>query len=424
MLQGKVRYYDDAKPVIVGYDAVSPLGIDMQTQWERASSGESGIGPLTRFPLRAGFPVTIAGEVGDVDVESYPFLKSRDMALWTSPVFKYSLLVVHRALKKSGIEITPAISPRIAITFSSAIGGLDALIHADRLMVAREKLPHPFTNPNSCINMVGGKISIMTGATGPIMSTITACATGCASMITGAMFIQLGMADVVICGAVDFPLVETIVGGFATMNGTYKPKEGQPLEPPEKASRPFSIHRRGFVVSEGAGCIIIASREFVQRHGLHACIEMTGWAMTADAHHFVAPNLETVSRCIAQSIAHAGLGPEDIDAVNAHGTSTKIGDKIESDALQSVFHRHVPPVSANKSQIGHAMGSSSAVEIILAMEGMLHDTLLPTINYRPDPAIDLDCVPEGARKLKQEHVLKNAFGFGGCNACMVLRRIT
>jgi len=411
------------RPVILGYDAVSPLGIDMKTQWDRAARGASGIGVLNRFPLREGFPVKIAGQVEDIDTSAYPFLKSRDMALWTSPVFSHAMLVVHRALAKSGIEITDDIAPRVAITFSSAIGGLDAVIRADRMWISGGKLPHPFTNANSCINMVGGKISILTGATGPITSTITACATGSTSMIIGALFIEQGMADVVICGAVDFPLVESILGGFFTMNGAYRPKEGYAEEPPEKASRPFSINRRGFVVSEGAGCIIMASKDFAKTHGLSPQIEMTGWSMTSDAHHFVAPNLETVRRCIAESIGHSGLKAGDIDAVNAHGTSTKIGDKIEGDALKDIFGSDIPPVSANKSQTGHAMGASSAIEIVLAMEGMLQDTVLPTINYAPDPEIAIDCVPEGARKIAQEHVLKNAFGFGGCNSCIVLRRI-
>ena len=414
---------DRQRPVILGYDAVSPLGVEMETQWDRASHGASGIGPLTRFPLRERFPVRMAGQVPEIVADDYPFLASRDMALWTSPVFKHALLVVHRALKKSGIEVTNDISHRVGITFSSAIGGLDAVIRADRLLVSEGKLPHPFTNPNSCINMVGGKISIMTGATGPITSTITACATGSTSMIIGAMLIAQGMADMVICGAVDFPLIEPILGGFATMNGAYRPREGQPEEPPEKASRPFSINRRGFIVSEGAGCIIIAGEDFAQAHGLIPRLEMAGWAMTSDAHHFVAPNPETVRRCIAQSIVHSGLQPGDIDAVNAHGTSTKIGDRIEGDALKDVFGSGVPPVSANKSQTGHAMGASSAIEIILAMEGMIRDMLLPTINYMPDPDIAIDCVPEGARAVAQEHVLKNAFGFGGCNSCIVLRRI-
>jgi 3-oxoacyl-[acyl-carrier-protein] synthase II len=411
------------KTVILGYDAVSPLGTDLNSQWQRAVAGDCGIGRLTRFPLAANFPVRVAGEVAEVDSRPYPFLSPREMAFWTSPIFKYALLVVHRALEESAISITPGIAPRVAVTFSTAIGGLDAVLQADRRMLREGKLPHPFTNPNSCINMVGGKISILTGATGPICSTITACATGVTSLIIGEMLLQRDMADVVIGGAIDFPLVEPIVAGFATMNGAYRPKEGQPEEPPEKTSRPFSIHRRGFVVSEGAGCIILATQEFANAHGLKPKIEMAGWSMTSDAGHFVSPKLETVTRCIGETIAHAGLQPEDIDAINAHATSTKVGDKVEADALSHIFGKNIPPVSANKSQLGHAMGASSAIEAILAMEGMIKETLLPTINYVPDPEIVIDCVAEGARKSTQEFVLKNAFGFGGCNSCLVLRRV-
>ncbi len=412
------------KAVILGYDAVSSLGTDLEIQWQRAEQGECGIANLTRFPMNADFPVRIAGEVAEVDGRPYPFLQPREMAHWTSPIFKYALLVVHRALAKSKIIITREMAPRVAITFSSAVGGLDAVLHADRLMKAEGKMPHPFTNPNSCINMVGGKVSILTGATGPICSTITACATGITSLIIGEMFLQRGLADVVIAGAVDFPLVEPIVAGFATMNGAYRPKEGQPAELPQKTSRPFSINRRGFVVSEGAGCIILTSAEFAEAHGLQPDCELAGWGMTSDASHFVSPNLSTVQRCMEETIIHAGLQPEDIDAVNAHATSTRVGDKVEAAALNNIFGKNIPPVSANKSQLGHAMGASSAIEAILAMEGMVRDTLLPTINYLPDPAIEIDCVAEGARKLRQEFVLKNAFGFGGCNSCVILRRIS
>ncbi len=411
------------KAVILGYDAVSPLGTDLDNQWQRAVAGDCGIGKLTRFPLTADFPVRVAGEVAEVDLRSYPFLRPREMAYWTSPIFKYALLVVHRALEKSGISITPDIAPRVAVTFSTAVGGLDAVLRADRLLVAEGKMPHPFTNPNSCINMVGGKVSILTGATGPICSTVTACATGITSLIIGEMLLQRDMADMVIGGAVDFPLVEPIVAGFATMNGAYRPKDGQLEDPPEKTSRPFSIHRRGFVVSEGAGCILLATEEFAKAHGLEPKIEMVGWSMTSDASHFVSPKIETVQRCIEETIARAGLQPDDIDAINAHAASTKVGDKVEADALSHIFGKNVPPVSANKSQLGHSMGASSAIEAILAMEGMIKETLLPTINYIPDPGMVIDCVGEGARKLSQEFVLKNAFGFGGCNSCLVLRRL-
>jgi 3-oxoacyl-[acyl-carrier-protein] synthase II len=411
------------KTIILGYDAVSPLGTDWETQWERAIQGDSGIGPLTRFPLSHDFPVRVAGEVAPLDLRPYPFLQPREMAHWTSPIFKHALLVVHRALIKSGLVITPEIAPRVAVTFSTAVGGLDAVLEADRLMVSHQKLPHPFTNPNSCINMVGGRVSVFTGATGPICSTITACATGITSIIMGGLLLERGLADVVIAGAVDFPLVEPIVAGFATMNGAYRPKEGQPPDPPEKTSRPFSANRRGFVVSEGAGCIILATPEFAKSHGIQAPIEIAGYGMTSDATHFVSPNLETVQRCMGQAIADAGLQPSDIDVINAHATSTKVGDKVEVDALRNIFGKDLPPVTANKSQLGHAMGASSAIEAIFAMEGLLHEILPPTINYLPDPAIELDCVAEGARRFKGEFVLKNALGFGGCNACLILRRL-
>jgi 3-oxoacyl-[acyl-carrier-protein] synthase II len=411
------------KNVVVGYDAVSALGTDLGTQWSRAVRGESGICGLTRFPIAPDFPVRVAGEVAEIDAAPYPFLSPRSLALWPSPLFKYALLVVHRALAASGIVITPELSPRVAVTFSSAIGGLDAILAADRRMIAESRLPPPYANPNSCINMVGGKIAMLTGATGPITATITACATGVTSMIVGALLLDAGRADVVICGAVDFALVEPIIAGFATMNGAYQAKTRGVEEPPGRASRPFSLDRRGFVVSEGAACIILSTDDFARAHGLDPAIRIAGWSMTSDAHHFVAPYLKTVSRCMADSVDNAGISLHDIAAVNAHATSTKIGDQVEYEALKALFGDRIPPVSANKSMIGHAMGASSAIEVIFAIEGMRKDTILPTINYTPDPELALDCVADGARRASQEFVLKNSFGFGGCNACMVLQRI-
>jgi 3-oxoacyl-[acyl-carrier-protein] synthase II len=411
-----------SKTVIIGWDMVSPLGTSLEDQWARAAEGQSGIGPLTRFALPEGFPVAIAGQVPDWDPAPYPFLAPRPMAHWTSPIFPHAMLVVHRALQHAGLEITPDLAPRVAVTFSSAVGGLDAVLAADRKMIAEHKLPHPFTNPNSCINMVGGKVSILTGATGPITATITACATGVTSLIAGHMLLEQGRADVAICGAVDFCLVEPIVAGFATMNGAYQPKPGQEPGPPARASRPFSIDRRGFVISEGAGCLIMATEAFARRRGLAGDIALAGWSMTSDASHFVAPNPATVTRCIAEAVADAGLQPAEVDAVNAHGTSTRIGDKVEARALAEVFSKRPPPVSANKSFTGHAMGASSAIETILAIEGMRRGRLLPTINHRPDPEIDLDVVAEGTRRHAQTFLLKNAFGFGGCNACIVLEQ--
>jgi 3-oxoacyl-[acyl-carrier-protein] synthase II len=409
--------------VIVGYDAISPLGSEMEGQWRRAMAGESGIGPLTRFPFKDGFPVTIAGQAPDIDNGGHPFLSARHQAAWFSPVFKYGMLSVARALERSGIRIDASLAPRVAVTYSSAVGGLDAVLQADRRLQAENRLPHPYTNPNSCINMIGGKIAMQTAAQGPILSTITACATGLTSMLIAAMLMAQNRADIAICGAVDCALVEPIVAGFATMNGAYSPKEGQEEEAPAQASRPFSLNRRGFIISEGAGAVILATREFADAHGLKYTAELAGWSMTSDAHHFVMPYMETIRRCMVEAIGDAGLTSGDIDAVNAHATSTRIGDKVEYDALQAVFADRLPPVSANKSQIGHAMGASSVIETILALRGMEEGVILPTINYEPDTEIPIDCVAEGTRPLTQEHVLKNAFGFGGCNACAVFRRV-
>lgn len=412
------------RAVILGYDAISPLGLDLEEQWQRALLGQSGVGPLTRFPVAESFPVKVAGQAPSIDHLPFEFLKPREQARWFSPVFKYSLLTVKRALDRCGLEITPALAPRVAVTYSSAIGGLDAVIAADRSLCEAGILPLPYSNPNSCINMIAGKISMLTGATGPIVSTITACATGSSSMIMGAMLLELDRADVVICGAVDFPLIESIIAGFATMNGAFVPKEGQPDESPALASRPFSINRRGFVVSEGAGCIVLASEAFARAHGLSHRIALSGWSMSSDAHHAVTPRFETVRRCIAESIEHATIPIGAIDAVNAHATATRVGDKVEYDALKSVFGSKLPPVTANKSLFGHAMGASSAIESIFTFEGMLAGLLPPTINYVADPNIPIDCVAQGSRAVDQTYVLKNGFGFGGCNACIVFERLT
>ncbi len=412
------------QPLIVGFDAVSPLGLDWTEQWLRALDRSSGIGPLTRFPMDDRFPVRIAGQVDQRDlVPCPPFLRPRELAHWSSPVFKYAMLVVNRALARAKLAITPEISPRVAVTFSTAIGGLDAVLAADRTMIKSGSLPMPYMNPNSCINMVGGKISAFTGATGPVVTTVTACATGSTSMAIGAMFLEQGLADIAICGAVDFPLVEPIVAGFATMNGAYRAKDNALDESPTRASRPMSLTRRGFVVSEGAGCLVLASPQFARAHGLHASAALAGWAMNADAYHPVAPNRATAARCIAMAIDSAGIKPSEIDAINAHAASTKIGDKTEFDALSDVFGLRLPPLTANKSLFGHAMGASSAIESIFALESMREGLLLPTINHEPDPEIPVDCVADGPRKHDQRFVLKNAFGFGGANTCLVFRRL-
>ncbi len=415
-----------SRPVLLAWDGVSSMGLEWSEQWRRAKAGESGIGPLTRFPLRPESPVRIAGQVNmDPDaVRPLPdCLRPREMAHWKSPVFRYSMLVVHRALAKAGITITPEIAPRTAVTFSTAIGGLDAVVDADRALVAKGAPPLPYMNPNSCVNMIAGKIAILSGATGPCITTVTACATGSTSMAMAALLIETGRADLAIAGAVDFPLVEPIVEGFSTMNGAFKPKTDEDALHPEKASRPFSLDRRGFVISEGAACVLVASADFAKAHGLHPEFELAGWSMTADAHHPVAPHRATIARCMAESIAAAGVRRDAIAAINAHASSTRVGDKVEDEALHDVFGDAVPPVSANKSQFGHAMGAASVLESLLTLEGMRDGVVLPTINFTRDPDIHLDVVTETRALPNQEYVLKNAFGFGGTNTCLIFHRL-
>ena len=415
-----------SRPVLLAWDGVSSLGLNWDAAWQRAVRGESGIGPLTRFPLRPDYPVSIAGQV-NIDPSAIdpcpPCLRPREMAHWKSPVFSYSMLAAYRAIAKSGIVITPALSPRVAVTFSTAIGGLDAVVEGDRALVGSNALPLPYMNPNSCVNMIGGKIGILAGATGPCVSSVTACATGSTSMAMGAMLMDAGRADVVIAGAGDFPLIECIVAGFSTMNGAFKPKTEEDAQYPERASRPFSVDRRGFVISEGAGCVVMASADFAKAHGLHPSYELAGWSLTSDAHHPVAPHGPTIAACMAGAITYAGIRPSAIAAINAHASSTRLGDKVECDALHDVFGGKVPPVSANKSQVGHAMGAASAIESMFALEGMRNGLLLPTINFKPDPEIDLDIVTTTRAHGDQEYVLKNAFGFGGTNTCLIFRRL-
>lgn len=415
-----------SRPVLLAWDAVSPMGVDWRTAWQRAVAGDSGIGPLTRFPLHPDSPVRIAGQV-DLDpnaIEPLPAcLRPREMAHWKSPVFRYSMLVVHRALSQTGITLTPELAPRVAVTFSTAIGGLDALVDADRALVAKRALPLPYMNPNSCVNMIAGKIAIMSGATGPCLTTVTACATGATSIAMGALLIAAGRADLVIAGAVDFPLVEAIVAGFASMNGAFKPKTDEDAAHPERASRPFSVDRRGFVVSEGAACAILCSADFARAHGFQSAYELAGWASTSDANHPVAPHRPTIARCMSEAIAAAEIPRDAIAAVNAHATSTKVGDKVEGEALHDVFGAKVPPVTANKSQLGHAMGAASIIESLLALEGMREGVLLPTINFTRDPDIDLDLVTGTRSHRDQDYVLKNAFGFGGTNTCLIFHRL-
>jgi len=410
--------------VIAGYDMVTPLGQELDAQWEAFAAGRSGVGWITRFDVDDRFPVRVAGEVPRVDFSPHGFWSERDEANWFSPVIFHSMLVAKRALDHAGLAIDERNAPRVGVTFSSAIGGLDAMIQAEA-KVAAGLTPHPFTNPNGCLNLVGGKVSILTGAKGPIFSPVAACATGAASVACAAMILRTGMADAVIAGACDFPVIRSLVASFASMNGAFQSRKAddRAFDDPAAVSRPFSVDRKGFVISEGAAACVVTTRGYADAKGMPVRGVVQGIGMTSDANHYVAPSLPTIVSAIREALSSAGIDPAGVDAVNAHAASTSVGDATEVQALREVFGGdHRLPVSANKSQIGHTMGASSAVEIILSLEGMRRGVLLPTVNHRPDPKVEVDAVGEGARARRHSRVLSNSFGFGGCNVCLVLGR--
>ena len=410
--------------VLCGYDMITPLGEGLDEQWEAFAAGKSGIDRVGRFEVGDDYPVRVSGEVPPVDFSVYDFWSERNAANWFSPVIFHSMLVAQKALAHAGMTIDDDNAGRVGITFSSAIGGLDAMIKAESRL--QEGLtPHPFTNPNGCLNLVGGKVSMHTGARGPIFSPVAACATGSASVATAAMLLQTGRADAVIAGACDFPVIPSLLASFASMNGAFqsRKKDDRSHDDPAKASRPFSVDRKGFVVSEGAAAILVTTRGFAESNGLPVRAVIEGIGMTSDARHYVAPTLPTIIKCIEEAFLDADVRPRDIQAVNAHAASTGVGDATEVKALKEVFGDDFRlPVSANKSQIGHTMGASSAIELIIATEGIRRSVLLPTINYDPDPKLSIDVVSEGARPMDHHRVLSNSFGFGGCNVCLVVGR--
>jgi 3-oxoacyl-[acyl-carrier-protein] synthase II len=285
----------------------------------------------------------------------------------------------------------------------------------------------PYLLPNLCANLPSGKAGILLGFTGPVFSPEGACASGNHAMGIGARMIRDGDVDFVLAGGVDTCIIPEIIHGFENMNATIKIKHGdRAYNDPAKASRPFSIDRKGFVLSEGAGVIVLAADDMVSTYGLTPKAEVLGVGWTSDAHHITRPNIETIMIAIRMAIEDAGLAPRDIQYVNAHGTSTPKGDLAEIECLKAVFGTLMEkiPVSSNKSQIGHTLGGAAAIEAAFAIEGMQKGIILPTVNYIPDPALaGIDVVPNEARKQSHEILLSNAFGFGGTNCCIVFRGV-
>jgi len=316
----------------------------------------------------------------------------------------------------------------MACLIGSALNGSDAFRVAVHDLERRGPLRvSPYLLPNLCANLPAGKAGMLLKFTGPIFSPQGACASGNHAIGIGARMIRDGDCDFVLAGGADMPILPELIHGVANMNATIKvtPKD-RAYENPALASRPFSIDRKGFVLSEGAGVLVLAADEVIKAYGLRPKAEVLGVGWTSDAHHYTSPNMPTIIRALRETLEDAELQPEDIQYINAHGTSTPKGDKMEIQCLREVFGKHLEkiPVSSNKSQLGHTLGAPAAIEAALTIEGMKKGVMLPTINYEPDPDFsDIDVVPHTARKQKYDIALSNAFGFGGTNCCVIFRGV-
>ncbi len=410
---------------VVGYDAVTCLGNTFADTWQRAVRGEAGFRRITRCETTSRS--NVVGEIPDWHPGDLPYIDKMDGRNWNAAYVLLTMVLCKRALEHAGLGMDETVAPRTACLIGSALNGTDAYRSAMRNHIDHGPTKvSPYLLPNLCANLPAGKAGMLLGFTGPIFSPQGACASGNYAIGIGARMIRDGECEVALAGGVETCLTPEIVQGFANMWATIKvgPND-RAWDDPSQASRPFSVDRRGIVLGEGGGVLVLAAEETVARYGLTPRAEVLGVGWTSDAHHFTLPNRATIVRAIAQAIDDAGLRPENIDAVNAHGTSTQKGDAVEIDSLREIFGASLEglPVTANKSQIGHTLGAAAAIEAALAIEGMQQGVVLPTVNHIPDPAFaDVDVVPDTARPLAHETILSNAFGFGGTNCCIVLRR--
>ncbi|MDD5223249.1 MAG: beta-ketoacyl-[acyl-carrier-protein] synthase family protein [bacterium] len=409
---------------VVGYAAATPLGMKFETTWKRMVKGEAGFRKVTRCEVDS--VCNVVGEIPDWDPKTLDFMDDREAKHWNAMFIAVTMAVCQDALAHAGLEMVSEVAPRTACLIGSSLNGHDAYRIA--MQNLRDRGPLRVSNfllPNLCANIPSGKAGMLLGFTGPIFSPQGACASGNHALGIGARMIRDGDIDFALVGGVDTPILPELIHGFANMNATIKvtPKD-RAFNDPAQASRPFSKDRKGFVLSEGAGVMVLAADEMVPVYGLTPRAQVMGVGWTSDAHHYTSPNIPTVVRAIREAIEDAGLAKEDIQYINAHGTSTSKGDTCEIACLREVFGSQLCriPISSNKSQLGHTLGGTAAIEAALTIEGMRQGIILPTINYIPDPELgDIDVVPNEARRQNYEIAISNAFGFGGTNCSVVLK---
>ena len=414
------------KVFVVGYGTATPLGSTFKKTWKRAVRGEAGFRKVTRCQVESA--CDIVGEIPDWNPLELDFIDAKEIYNWNAAFVILTMAVCQEALENSGIAIDDRIAPRMACLIGSALNGPDAFRLAMHDLEHRGPLRvSPYLLPNLCANVPSGKAGMLLKFTGPIFSPQGACASGNHAIGLGARLIRDGDCDFVLAGGVDAPILPELIHGFANMNATIKVHpEDRAYADPAQASRPFSGDRKGFVLSEGAGVVVLAAEELIKAYGLKARAEVLGVGWSSDAYHYTSPNPVTIIRAIRETIEDAGLQPADIHYINAHGTSTPKGDRTEIKCLREVFGKTIEkiPVSSNKSQLGHTLGATAAIEAALTIEAMGKGLILPTINHIPDPDFaDIDVVPNVLRKKKVEIALSNAFGFGGTNCCVIFRGV-
>ncbi len=411
---------------VIGYGAATPLGSTFKTTWKRAVQGEAGFRKVTRCEVKTRS--NVVGEIPGWNPTALDFVDKKEAYNWDADFVILTMAVCKEALEDSGLVIDEESGPRTACLVGSALNDTDSFrIAMDNYINRGPYKVSPYLLPNLCANLPAGKAGMLLGFTGPIFSPQGACASGNHAIGIGSRMIRDGDCDFVIAGGVDTCLIPEILQGFANMSVTIKIKpDDRAYEDPAQASRPFSIDRKGIVLSEGAGVVVLAAEEMLSTYGLTPKAEVVGIGWTSDAFHFTRPRMETIIRAIRDAIDDAGLDPEDIQYVNAHGTSTHRGDSTEIQCLRTVFGSKLGkiPVSSNKSQLGHTLGASAAIEAALSIEAMQRGLILPTVNHIQDPAFaDVDVVPNTVRKQRYEFFLSNAFGFGGTNCCIVFKGV-
>lgn len=406
--------------VITGVGVVSPLGCGNATNWNALTSGASGIRLITRFDA-TDMPVKIAGEVAGFNPEEYidkKEIKKMDLFI------QYALAAAHYAMEDSGLVIDDGNAERVGVLVGAGLGGLPSIERYHTLLgEGGPKKISPFFIPMLIINLAPGHISIRYGAKGPNLSSVSACATGTHSIGDAFHIIARGDADAMIAGGTESTVTPLGIGGFAAMKALSDTNN----DTPEKASRPFDKSRDGFVLAEGAGIVVMEEYESAKKRGAKIYAEVVGYGLTGDAYHMTAPSAggEGAARCMKMALKNAGVSPDKVTYINAHGTSTPFNDLNESLAIKSVFgdHAYKLMVSSTKSMTGHLLGAAGGVEAVFTCLAMEKGVVPPTINYEtPDPECDLDYVPNTARDAKIEYAMSNSLGFGGTNATLLFKK--